>query len=148
MEDGQLFYKKKSRRVISDKDRQQNILHNIHEGSDDSSHSKAMSAHLGRNPTYEKLSARFFWYGINADVSDYIQKYDGYQEQRSFPPNVTNELHSIPVSPNVMKQVDLCSLPQVDGYCHLIVCITIFSKWTETKPIKDKAAVMAASRFK
>ena len=72
MEDGQLFYKKKSRLVISDKNRQRNILHNIHEGSGDSSHSKAMSAHLGRNPTYEKISAQFFWYGIYDDVSDYV----------------------------------------------------------------------------
>ena len=69
-EDGQLFYKKKSRLVISDKDRQQNIIHNIHERSGDSSHSKAMSAHLGRNPTYEIISARVFWYGIYDDVSD------------------------------------------------------------------------------
>ena len=144
MEDGQLSYKKKSRLVILDKDRQRNIIHNIHEGSGDSSHSKAMSAHLGRNPTYENNSARCFWYGIYEDVSNYVQKCNGCQKQRSLSPNVTNELHSVPVSPNVMKQVgaDLCSLPEgEDGCCHLIVCIDYFSKWTEAKPIKDKTAV-------
>ena len=126
MEDGQLFYKKKS---ISDKDRQRNIIHNIHEGSGDFSHSKAMSAHLERNPTYEKISARFFWYGIYDEISDYVQKWDGCQKQRSLPPNVKNELHSVPVSPNVTKQVgvDLRSLPEVDGYCHFIICIDNFS---------------------
>ena len=36
-------------------------------------------------------------------------------------------MHSVPVSPHVMKQVglDLCSLPEVDGYRHLIVFIFI-----------------------
>jgi hypothetical protein len=41
-----------------------------------------------------------------------------------------------------MKQVgvDLCGLPEVEGYHYLIVCIDYFSKWSEAKPIKDKTA--------
>ena len=41
--------------VIADKDRQVDIIHDIHEGSGDTSHSKAMSAYLGRTPTQEKM---------------------------------------------------------------------------------------------
>ena len=39
-----------------------------------------------------------------------------------------NEMYSVLVSPYVMKQVvlDFCSLPVVDGYHHLIVCIDYF----------------------
>ena len=59
MEDGQLFYKKKRVDLLF-WTRIDNEIHNIHEGSGDSSYSKAMSAHLVRNPTYEKISARFF----------------------------------------------------------------------------------------
>ena len=53
-----------------------------------------------------------------------------------------SELQSIPVPVDVMKQVgvDLCTLPEVDGYHYLIVCIDYFSKWSEAKPIKDKTA--------
>ena len=61
IKNGQLYHKE-SRIVIADKDRQVDIIHDIHEGSGDTSHSKAMSAHFGRTPTYEKNSARFFSY--------------------------------------------------------------------------------------
>ena len=36
--------------------------------------------------------------------------------------------------------VDICNLPEVDGFKHLVVCIDYFSKWSEAKPIKDKTA--------
>ena len=46
----------------------------------------------------------------------------------------------------VMKQigVDLCSLPEVDGFRHLVVCIDYFSKWSEAKPIMNKKATTIA----
>ena len=69
-------YVKENRLVIADKDCQVDIIHDIHKGSDDTSHSKAMLAYLGGTPTYEKLATRFFWYGIGNNVADYIQKCD------------------------------------------------------------------------
>ena len=46
-----------------------------------------------------------------------------------------------------MKQVrvDLCNLPEVDGFKHLIVLIDFFSKWSEVKPVKDKSAPTVAA---
>ena len=43
-----------------------------------------------------------------------------------------------------MKQmgVDLCSLPEVDGYNTLVVAIDYFSKWSEAKPLKSKGSVV------
>ena len=40
-----------------------------------------------------------------------------------------------------MKQVgvDLCNLPEVDGFKHLIILIDYLSKWSEVKPVKDKS---------
>ena len=51
-------------------------------------------------------------------------------------------MHSIPVPSNVMKQVgvDLCGLPEIDGYLYLIFCTDYFSKWSEAKPTTDKTA--------
>ena len=57
--------------------------------------------------------------------------------------NVTSpELQSVSVPTEAMKQigVDICNLPEVDGYKHLVVCIDYFSKWSEAKPLKDKLA--------
>ena len=50
IKNGQLYYKG-SRTVIADKNCQVDIMHDIQEGSGNTSHSKAMSAHLGRTPT-------------------------------------------------------------------------------------------------
>ena len=56
-------------------------------------------------------------------------------------------LHSVPVSLHVMKQagLDLWSLLEVNGYQHLIACINYFTKWLETKPIRDKAPLTLAT---
>ena len=45
-----------------------------------------------------------------------------------------------------MRQIgiDICNLPEVDGYRHLIVCIDYFSKWSEAKATKDKSAPTVA----
>ena len=41
-----------------------------------------------------------------------------------------------------MQQINIgiCSLPEVDGFKHLVACIDHFSKWLEMKPMKDKSA--------
>ena len=71
----------------------------------------------------------------------------GSQRQSSLPPNVKNEMHSVVVSSHVMKQIglDICFLPEVDGYYHLIVFIDYFTKWREAKPIRDETAFTVAT---
>ena len=39
--------------------------------------------------------------------------------------------------------VDLCNLPEVDGYKRLVVCIDYFTKWSKAKPMRDKNATTA-----
>ena len=43
---------------------------------------------------------------------------------------------------SIMQQIgiDICSLPGVDGFKHLVVCIDYFSKWSDAKPRKDKSS--------
>ena len=45
-----------------------------------------------------------------------------------------------------MKQIgiDLCTLPEVDGFKNLIVCMDNFSKWSEAKAVKEKSAPKVA----
>ena len=68
------------------------------------------------------------------------KKYDRSQRQNSLPPNMKYEMHSVPVSSDLMKQADLClcSLLELDGYHHLLAYINYFTKWLEAKPITDK----------
>ena len=46
----------------------------------------------------------------------------------------------------IIKQVglDLCSLPEVDGYRHFIFCIDYLTKWWKTETIRDKTALTVA----
>ena len=114
----------------------------LFQGTGESSHAKAMASHHGRGSTYNKISARFFWYSIYNDVVDFMKKCMTCLKQESLTLTTKTELHSIPVPTAVMNQiyVDICNLSEVDGYCCLVVCIDYFSKWSEAKPLKDKKA--------
>ena len=62
------MYKEK-RLVITSKERQQCIIHDVHEGLGSDPKARAMAAHRGRETTYQKIAERFFWYNIVNDVS-------------------------------------------------------------------------------
>ena len=93
------------------------------------------------------IAARFFWYGIYNDVVDYIQKCDCCQRQIIFPSNIKNEMRSVPVSSHIKKLVgsDICSLPKVDNYHHLIVCNDYFTKCLEANPFRENRALTVAT---
>ena len=94
---------------------------------------------------YDKIAQRFFWHNIAADINEYVKCCQQCPKQGDLKsPKV--ELKSIPVPSIVMKQVgmDICNLPEVDGYRHVIVLIDYFSKWSEAKPTKDKSALTVA----
>ena len=59
-----------------------------------------------------------------------------YQNQGYLTLKTKTDLHGVYVS----NGVDNCNLPEIDGYCCLVVCIDYFSKWSEAKPFKDKRA--------
>ena len=109
---GKLMYKG-NRLVITDKQRGIDIIHDAHQGLGDNAKAVAMSSHLGRTSPYQKVSRRFYWYTIVNDVTGYIKGCDKCQKHLAMPQNVKEELKSIPVPSEVMKQigVDICSLP-------------------------------------
>ena len=151
IKDGHLFYKgskdKKNRRVLFEKERQEMAIHDIHEGLSETPEAVALSSHRGRESTYQKLSERFFWHGMVADVKRYIKACEKCQKQDKIFSRISAELHSIPITPNVMHQVgvDICNLPEVNGMKHdLIVLIDYFSKWSEAKAAGDKSAITVA----
>ena len=79
-------------------------------------------------------------------MADFVKSCERCQMQGDLTLKVKIELHSLPVPSMVLKQigVDLCNLPEVDEYRHLVVCIDYFSKWSEGKPFKDKSAPTVA----
>ena len=63
-----------------------------------------------------------------------------WQKQEIFTLKTKTWLQSIPVQSAVMNQigVDISNLPEVDGYCCLVVCIDYLSKRSKAKLLKDK----------
>ena len=80
------------------------------------------------------------------DVREYIHVCKNCQQQGNVFKKISSELQSIPVPNDVMKQIgiDMCNLPEVDGFKHLIVCIDYFSKWSEAKGVQNKSATTVA----
>ena len=138
---GDLMYKEK-RTVVFEVERRKAIIHDVHEGIGDNSMAKALAAHRGRESLYQKISERFFWHGMIEDIKEYIKICKSCQQHGKIFKKISPELKSIPVLNEVMKQIgrNLCTLPEVDGFKHLIVCIDYFSKWSEAKAVKDKSA--------
>ena len=143
--DGHLTFKG-TRRVIFENERKQAIIHDVHEGINETVESVAMSGHRGRDSTYQKVSERFYWHGMVDDVKNYIRTCQKCQKQGKIIKKISPELQSIHVDSNVMQQVgvDICNLPEMNGYKHLIVMIDYFSKWSEAKPVQDKTAPTVA----
>ena len=77
---------------------------------------------LTKVETQSKISKRFIWYLIYKGVESYIMPCENCQKQYDLKLKTTSKLHSIPVSSNVIRQVgvDLCGLPDVDGYSYLV----------------------------
>ena len=137
---GQLMYNN-TRLVISSTERQHTIISDVHKGSEHDPKTKAMVSHCERDSTIQKISNKFFWHNIKGDVEEFIKKCDQCRHQGKIK-KVSSELHSIHIKTEVMQQIgiDICSLPEVDGFKHLVVYIDYFSAWSDAKPIKDKSA--------
>ena len=126
--------------ILKDKGKKSNFRKACKIG--DNSKAKPLVVHRGRECTYQKISERFFWHGMIEDIKEYIKICKSCQQQGKIFKKVSLELKSISVLNEVMKRIDidLCTLPEVDGFKHLIVCIDYFSKWSEPKAVKDKSA--------
>ena len=66
--------------VVNDKERQMEIIRDVHRGIGDFEHSKAMASYRGKNTTYDKIAQRFFWHNIAADISEYIKSCEQCQK--------------------------------------------------------------------
>ena len=84
-----------------------------------------IGGHLGRDKTYEKIAARFYWKSVAKDVKEYVQHCETCQrtndaklQKQSAP------LHPIPVKPKVWNQVGIVISITKDciySYCHEIL---------------------------
>ena len=144
---GQLTYNDASL-VIFSTEPQHTIISDVHIGLEHDPKAKTIISHCGRDSTMQKTSNRFLKHSVKGYVEKFIKKCDQCQKQRKIK-KISSELHSILIKTEVMQQIgiDICSLPEVDGFKHLVVCIDYFSKCPEADTVNVKVPPPFLSSF-
>lgn len=134
--------------MVTDRDEQLQIVKVCHEGTGDSAQAKALGGHLGRDKTRFKITERFYWPTITADVGSYVQSCDTCQRVNKTFKKSKGEMQPIAVQPEAFQRIgiDLVGpLPVTrDGYKYFATAICAYTKWVESEPLKDKCAITVA----
>jgi len=101
MDNGTLIYKKSSAKVIIDKIEQKSIIEMVHDGSDYTIESSALSSHRGRDATQRILKSRFYWPNMSVDIKNYIKECDVCQKINPASLKFVPELKSVAVPKKV-----------------------------------------------
>lgn len=114
-------------------------------------HEEFGGAHMGRDKTLGKITAKYFFKGMKESVSDFVSKCDKCQRASNKPTLQAPELHPVPVPEKVWSQVgmDLIGpLPQTErGHCYIVAMTDYFSKYPVAGPLKHKTAAEVAKFF-
>jgi len=74
IESDSLVHKKTFSKVIFDAEERIKIIKMVHDGSDQSLQSSALSSHRGRDATQRILQKRYYWPNMTVDVKNYIKE--------------------------------------------------------------------------
>lgn len=96
-----LIYKKTSAKVVFNKNEQRSIIQMIHDGSNNSAQSSALSSHRGRDATHRILKSRFYWPHMTLDIKNYIKECKICQQVNPGSLKFIPELKSVPVPKKV-----------------------------------------------
>ena len=113
-------------------------------------HNEAMSVHLSRDRLYQLLRNRFYWYGMFADVSRWV---NGCIKCSQVKP--TTPLNHGLLQPIMSKQpfdilgVDILGpiTTSSEGYSYILVCVDLYTSWVEAGPLKTITAAEVCQMF-
>ena len=104
----------------------------------------ATGGHFGRDKTYKKIQARYWWKAMKTEIEEYIQNCEKCFEHK--PKLLTDrpELHPIPVPSKALSLVGIDSITNLPetarGNKNIVAASDHFSKWTEAVALPDKSA--------
>jgi len=98
-----LYIKKNLAKVIFDAEERKRIIEMVHDGSDQSLQSSALSSHRGRDATQRVLQKRFYWPNMTVDVKNYVRECVICQKVNPSSLKFVPELKSV----HVPKKVDI-----------------------------------------
>ena len=107
-------------------------------------HSIPISGHLGFTRCYEKLSLRYFWPTMSADLSNFIKTCNSCLSNKVSREKRYGLLKPIPIPTTIFERIssDICGIyPEtMRGNKYIINCIDHYSKWAELKAIPNQNA--------
>jgi hypothetical protein len=102
-------------------------------------HADPACGHFKIGATSKRIKERFWWPNMDADIRNYVQACDPCQ--RKDPPQITHELHPIPVGGGPFNRwgIDIMGpLPAAsNGGRYIIVAIDYFTKWPEARVLDN-----------
>ena len=105
-------------------------------------HDSPLSGHLGFDNTYFKISQHYYWPGMKADISQYVQTCKICQQRRHRKGEAP--LQPIPKHPEPFYQVGIDvvgPLPKtLTGKRYIVVAVDHFTKWVEARALEDADA--------
>ena len=171
LQEGTLYYHggnmQNLRRVVLERAEQLRLVEVCHAGIGDTKQARAMGGHFGRTKTLQKLTTRYYWKGMKADVENLvgcyyyypiyickrpacqlmyifvqIQHCDSCQRINKKLDKTSASLHPIPVKAEVWSQVGVDLIGPLPtsrrGNKYIITLSDYFSKWPEAEPVADK----------
>lgn len=128
LENDILIHKKTMAKTIIDVNERKRIIHMVHNGSDNSAQSSALSSHHGRDATQRLLKSRFFWPNMTVDIKNYIKQCKICQQVNPASLKFVPELKSVPVPKKVIKLRTIFQCIYVGKLILLRILILVFIK--------------------
>lgn len=116
-----------------------------------SCHDDITAGHLGMKRTLNKISQRYFWRKMFADITKYVLSCPDCQTRKNPPTKPSGLLQPVPPAQRPFQRLGMDFLGPLtqssDGNRHVIVLIDYHTKWAETVAVPETAAANAAKAF-
>jgi hypothetical protein len=139
IEDGVLYYK---HRLVVPQSMRETVLK--------AEHDSKVAGHWGAGKTVEIVSRNFYWFGMEAQVSQYVHECDSCQRNKASKHRQNGLLHplELPSSPWSSISMDfITDLPESEGCRTIWVVVDCFTKMAHFVGLKEKTAAAVARQF-
>ena len=113
-------------------------------------HNESMTVHLARDRLYQMLRSRFYWYGMFADCSRWVNSCLKCNQVKPTQPLNHGLLQPI-VTTRPFEIVGADILGPVttseDGNSYILVCVDLYTSWIEALPLKTITSAEVGEAF-
>ena len=135
--------------VVTDENRQVEIMKSLHGGSGKSGEARSLGGHLGMNTVLGHATSRFFWPRMTESVRKFVSCCPECQLQNDQGTlKAKQTLHPVSVPQACWQQIGIDLVGPLtespEGHKYIMTCIDYFSKWVELFALKSKSAAEVA----